>query len=460
MARRIEIELTSARPDGTWTWRAAGALQPRGVLDGGLLYQGAKAGDVVRADAEFEIEGITIIGVLPPKQKRTEPEKLELLGPANPQPPGVTTTLIRPNRGPAGRRDREGEHTGSRPPRREGAPERRTERGEPRPRRPARPERTADAAEGKSGAGRQPRPAPARTPPREKPPVRDSGRERGQPARAPQAAERGRRLSPGNAHRAAVLDSLPPEQRPIAEQVLRGGIPAVRTAIHLEREKADAEGRPPPNADALLAMAEGLLPRLKAAEWRDRAEAAVKAGDEISLRDLRSVMAGADMARDDESRQLATTLRETLERRVDTQRQEWVDAVGASLDEGRIVRSLRLSARPPDPTSRFPAELANRLAEAAGNAMSPETPADRWAALLEAVLVSPVRRSVKPAGLPAEPGQDLLHAARQASGRIPALAPMLGVKIPPPPGPPRSGVPGATGLQAKPTSREGSEPQP
>jgi len=460
MARRIEIELTSARPDGTWTWRAAGALQPRGELDGGLLYQGAKAGDVVRADAEFEIDGITIVGVLPPKQKRTEPEKLELLGPANPQPPGVTTTLIRPDRGPAGRRDREGERTGSRPPRREGAPERRSERSEPRPRRSARPERPAEPAQGKSGDGRQPRPAPARTAPREKPPGRDGGHERGQPARAPQTADRGRRLSPGNAHRAAVLDSLPPEQRPIAEQVLRGGIPAVRTAIHLEREKADAEGRPAPNADALLAMAEGLLPRLKAAEWRDRAEAAVKAGDEISLRDLRSVMAGADMARDEESRQLATTLRETLERRIDTQRQEWLDAVGTSLDEGRIVRSLRLSARPPDPTSRFPAELANRLAEAAGNAMSPDTPADRWAALLEAVLVSPVRRSVKPAGLPAEPGPDLLHAARQASGRIPALAPMLGVKIPPPPGPPRSGVPGAAGLQAKPASPESSESQP
>ena len=28
VARRIEIELTSARPDGTWTWRAAGALNP------------------------------------------------------------------------------------------------------------------------------------------------------------------------------------------------------------------------------------------------------------------------------------------------------------------------------------------------------------------------------------------------------------------------------------------------
>ena len=57
MSRRIEIELTSARPDGTWTWRAAGAREPKGVLEGGLLYEGASVGDVLRAEAEFEIEG-------------------------------------------------------------------------------------------------------------------------------------------------------------------------------------------------------------------------------------------------------------------------------------------------------------------------------------------------------------------------------------------------------------------
>jgi hypothetical protein len=58
--RRIEIELTSARPDGTWTWRAAAARQPKGVLDGALLFEGAKAGDVLKAEAEFELEGIVI----------------------------------------------------------------------------------------------------------------------------------------------------------------------------------------------------------------------------------------------------------------------------------------------------------------------------------------------------------------------------------------------------------------
>ena len=99
MSRRIEVELTSEREDGSWTWRAAGARQPRGVLDGSLLYQGAKAGDVVRADADFEVDGIFITAVLPPKAGgRREPERLEVIGPSRPQE-GVTTSLVGRDRG-------------------------------------------------------------------------------------------------------------------------------------------------------------------------------------------------------------------------------------------------------------------------------------------------------------------------------------------------------------------------
>ena len=188
----------------------------------------------------------------------------------------------------------------------------------------------------------------------------------------------------------------------MAEQVLRGGIPAVRTALHLEREKAMAEGRPVPNTDQLVAMAESLLPRLKAAEWRDRAEAADKDVDEISLRDLRSVVAGADMARDEETRALAARLREALDRRVEAQRSEWSEEIARHLDDHKVVRALRLAARPPEPAARLDAALADRLRDAAGRALAPDAPAERWLALLEAVAASPVRRSVQPAGLPTD----------------------------------------------------------
>ncbi|HSH59881.1 MAG TPA: hypothetical protein VK988_09630, partial [Acidimicrobiales bacterium] len=93
MARRIEVELTSKREDGRWTWRAAGAKQPRGELDGSLLYEGAKIGDVVRAEADFEIDGILVTSVLPPKErKRSEPERVEIIGPPRDER-GVTSSL-------------------------------------------------------------------------------------------------------------------------------------------------------------------------------------------------------------------------------------------------------------------------------------------------------------------------------------------------------------------------------
>ncbi len=80
MSRRIEIELTSARPDGTWTWRAAGALKPKGVLDGALLPSGATVGSVYRADTDSEIDGITVLAVTDPKGPSARGNVLEILG--------------------------------------------------------------------------------------------------------------------------------------------------------------------------------------------------------------------------------------------------------------------------------------------------------------------------------------------------------------------------------------------
>ena len=472
MSRRIEIELTSARPDGTWTWRAAGAREPKGVLDGGLLFEGAKAGHVVRAEADFEIDGITIISVTPPKtDNRPTAQRIEIVGSGRPESPGVTTQLVgrrdrrggdddrRRDRGPgrpqdgrsrtegAGRSsERSGREggggQGGRPqgrdgaPSREGAPGRDGERRRERTGRPAAGSgESADAAANRRRDGRPGGRDSNRDRDRER--TRPEGGDRRPAGRTSSTAERSRapRLNPGQAHRKAVMDSLAPEEQPIAEQLLRGGIPAVRTALHLEREKAEAEGRPAPNSEALLAIAESLLPRLRAAEWKDRAEAAVAVIDSISMRDLRSVVAGADQARDEESRTLATTLREAVERRVAKMHEDWTADITAQLEAGRVVRAVRLTSRAPDSSARLDAELVTRLTDAASAAMSPETAPDLWAALLEAVAESPIRRGVVPVGLPAEAPPDLKRAAHQFSGSIPALAKLLGVTIPPPPAP-------------------------
>ena len=103
MSRRIEIELTSSRPDGSWTWRAAGAREPKGVLDGTLLSQGSKPGDVVKAEAEFDIDGITIVSITQGRVKVDKVEKIVLVG--NDKPfEAVTQQLAKKDRGD--RRDR------------------------------------------------------------------------------------------------------------------------------------------------------------------------------------------------------------------------------------------------------------------------------------------------------------------------------------------------------------------
>src|SRR5260370_9292355 len=90
---RLQIELTSARADGSWTWRVAGARQPKGTLAGDLLPPGTQVGDVLRVDAEVELEGTTITAVLPDPVKRQERPKLEVLGTEKPFQ-GVTTSLV------------------------------------------------------------------------------------------------------------------------------------------------------------------------------------------------------------------------------------------------------------------------------------------------------------------------------------------------------------------------------
>ena len=80
-------------------------------------------------------------------------------------------------------------------------------------------------------------------------------------ARAATRRDGPRRLVPSSTFRNAALATLRPEQLPVAEQLLRGGIPAVRHAIEEQNGRARAEGRPEVTPGPLLALAEELLPR-------------------------------------------------------------------------------------------------------------------------------------------------------------------------------------------------------
>lgn len=217
----------------------------------------------------------------------------------------------------------------------------------------------------------------------------------------------------------------------IAEQVLKGGVPAVRQAVDRMNEQARAEGRAEVKPDALVTVAEKLLPALRAAEWRDRAEAAVADLTELDLRDLRSVVVAADgAAKDDESRELAATLREGLNQRVEQEQSAWLAELSETLTEGRVVRALRLSSRPPKAGAPLPAELSARLAEAASGALTADTLPDRWATVLDALSFSPVRLTVAPASKPDAPSDELVGVITRIAARVPKVAEAFGIEAP------------------------------
>jgi len=430
MSRRIDIELTSTRPDGSWTWRAAGAKQPKGDVDGSMLPGDSKVGDVLKVDVEKFLDGMNVVAVLPSQRPRIEPTRIDVVGTRRNEEL-VTSTLVEKrgkrdgDRGP--RPDGDRRPRGDRPARPDGDRRPRTDRparpeGGARTDRPARPEggaRTDRPARPEGGArpdrrGPRPEGASARPPRRERP--------------APPPVAKPARLRPARVHRTAVLAELPEEQKPIAEQLLRGGIPGVRQAIEKQNEAARAMGQPEVRADSLLAFAEQILPRLRAAEWRDKADAALAGIDEIDLRDLRTVVVAADAAgRDDETREVAQKLRDGLGARVDGEHAKWLAELTELVGDGRTVRALRLSSRPPKAGAPLPAELTERLAASATAGLTAEITQDRWATLVDAVAFSPVRLVVNPLGVPATVGDELKATIERIGSRVPQIAEMFGV---------------------------------
>ncbi len=421
MAHRIEIELTSRTDETTWTWRAVGAKQPRGTVDASLVPDGTGAGAVLRAEVESTLDGTTVVALLPPKGKAA-PRKIETIEVVGTPTSGPDVNVVLTSKSKGRRRD---ERTGGG---RDGG------RG-PSDRRPR-----ADSAErgsrrdggGRTGSGDGP----------------SSDKRRERPAR-PGGHEGGHRDGPrrpaqSTTYRNAALATLKPEQLPVAEQLLRGGIPAVRQAIEEQNARARAESRTEVTPGPLLTLAEQLLPIVNLAAWKDRASMARTEGKDVPLRELRSIVASAStVTLDEEGREFSTALRAALDVRVTALRDGWVERITIALDEGRVADGLRVSNRPPEPATRLSAELAVRLADSAGHAMSSDsTPAD-WLAVLEVVIDSPVRRNVKPAGIPTGADEALLVAANKASGYVPELAKLLGLPIPPPPGP-RRPVPART----------------
>ena len=392
MSKRIDIELTSNRGDGTWTWRAAGAKTPKGTLNGAILDAGAKTGDTLKVEAEFDLDGVEILSLVKTKEKSVRGNILEILGSEKEFQP-VTQKLADKSK------DRKPKRDGDRKPRRDGD------------KRPPR-----EGAEGEKSGDRRPR-RPSFTAPPELP-------------KRPAA----KRLKPKRVHRAAVLDTLPVEQRGVAERALTGGIKAVRDAIKEQNELLKKEGKPLVPAEGLISMAQELLPKLRVAEWLDKAEAAKADIELLDLRDLRQVVVGADdpmVVRDETTRALATELKAALKTRQEFEQTRWLEDIKSALAVSRVIRALKISSEPPKAGQPFPADLGAQLAAAASASLSSETAPDRFSAVLEAIAFSPVRGQVKLAAVPPTPNEAMLSTVKRVAPLVPQIASMFGITVTP-----------------------------
>jgi hypothetical protein len=436
----MKIQLTSARDDGDWTWRAHGARQPKGSIGRDLVPDGAAVGDVLRVEVDQFMDGIEVTSVLRGQAERTGAESLEIIGSGRNEP--LVTTKLTGRRGRRGDDDRrDGRREGGRGQRRDG--DRRPRRdGEGRGDRDRGPRSAADRKDGDQRRGRE---GTGRDGDRRRG-REDTGRDgdrrggrssqRSRTAATADTKARARRLRPRRTHRKAAIAALPEDQRRLAQILVRDGVPGLRTAIEAQNKAAEADSQPGIPADLLLKLAERIHPALRSADWQDRAEAALAGVADVDLRDLRSVVVAAESAfRTDENRALADQLREALTARVEREQQTWQAEVASAIEEDRIVRALRLSSRPPKAGAPLPGPVLDRLAAMADASLTSETGQDRWATVLDAVALSPVHLRVVPAGLPTEPGDQLLDVVKRVSMSVPAIAAAFGIE---PTAPPRA----------------------
>jgi len=427
MSRRIEIELTSTRPDGTWTWRAAGAREPKGVLEATVLPGPSKVGDIFRADVETELDGTRVLSVSTIKGKADKGGLLEIL-PSSKDFEPVTQQLAKRDRNDRGDRGDRGDRR-DRPPRRpDGDRPARTD-GDRRPRREG-------AAPAGAGAGAERRPRRDGDRPARAGGEVGSGERRPRPnfTAPPELAQRPKpkRLKPGRAHRAAVLADLPVAQRTVAERALQGGIPAVRQAVQEQNARLKAAGQEEIPAAGLIQMAEQLLPKLRVAEWLDRADAAKADLAELALPDLRSVVAASEdpvVARDESTRALAAELKQALIAKQESELLLWLDDITSALTVGRVVRALKLSSLPPKAGVRLPPELAVKLAEGAIASLAADAMPDRWVAVLEAAAFAPMRSLIKPAAPPATVSDELTATVKRLAPALPQIAALFGIEV-------------------------------
>lgn len=400
MSRRIDIEITSVNGE-TATWRAAGAKLPKGSLNSSVVPGGPQVGQVYRAEIDQFMEGIEVLSVAQAKTASPLDPKNERISILEKKSDGPDVTVTYAPKGRGGSRPDDGD----RKPRRD---------GDRKPRR-----------EGADGAART-----------ERAPRRDGDK---RPPRGPRTGSL--MVAPvTTTHRNAMLATLSAEQIPVAEQLLRGGIAAVRTAIAEQNKTLIAQSRPTIDPIIIERMAEDLVGRTNLAFWKDRAAGAIGAGKELKLRDLRAVVTAAKtITHDEDSRAMLKELQTSLNERIEHMRKVWSEKLAAALTSNDLKETLTLISRPPDVSTRVSAEDATKIVAAVSEALNGSQEPAVWNELVTLTVETSIRRQVKPAGIPADESSKAI--AVKNAGAIPELAKLLGMAVPPPPPPSRPARP-------------------
>jgi len=395
MSTRIDIEVTSDRGDGTFTWRAAGAKQPKGVFDGSLLPAGSAVGDVLKAEAEFTVDGPELISLVSPKAPKTSTiERLEVLGTQQPTE-AVTTQLAKKGRGSGGGRGGRGDYGGRGGGGRGG-------------------ERSGGGRDGGRGGDR------------------DRGREGG--PKGQRGGNRRNVLKAKRTHREAWVATLPEGRRPVAEQLMHEGRDGVSGALTRQNKAARDAGRDPIDIGPIMKIADELMPALAIAEWRDNADAALAEIDTADIGEIRKVVIAGDAFSSDPSiAEAQTALRAKLSTRVDKDQGAWSRELREALTEGRVVRALRSSGRPVKAGAPLPLDLVEQLTAATNEALGPDEEPHRWTMVLQALAGSPVRRLIAPEAKPedADGDDELLDTVDRLAHRLPGIAALFDIEVKP-----------------------------
>jgi hypothetical protein len=390
---KIEVEITSQREDGDWTWRALGAREPKGTVDASLLPTDSTVGSQFSVETEYFLDGIAVTKVFDKKQTSEKGEILEILGSGKQNDP-VTTQLAKnkkrkpsSKRSPSSKTQKNERNNSSKAQKNEGNKDKKS---------------FVQKDKSASNTSRKPR----------------NEKKRQNDPQYPKS----KRLRAKRRHRNEALKSLPDDLKRIAEILLQNGLPGLRDSIASQNELAKKAQEPEIPEDLLLKLAEQIYPGLRTAEWLDRADAALRGVESVDLRDIRSVIvASENVQKNNDVKSLAEELKEGFNKRVETDQKNWLKEVISTLKEGRVVRALRLSSRPPKAGFPLPEDLLNALTKATNEALAADVTQSRWGIIAEAAAFSPVHDRVVPEGVPENPNEELIKIVRRISTKVPSI---------------------------------------